>query len=67
MTDRDELLDELRPVSFAIAYQMLVSVSEAEDVVQARKRRWRGAGHSCITYRHAVLPRSRPLSNDSID
>jgi RNA polymerase sigma factor (sigma-70 family) len=34
MTDRDQLLDELRPVSFAIAYRMLGSVSEAEDVVQ---------------------------------
>ena len=34
MTDREQLLDELRPVSFAIAYRMLGSVSEAEDVVQ---------------------------------
>jgi RNA polymerase sigma-70 factor (ECF subfamily) len=34
MTDREQLLDELRPVSFGIAYQMLGSVSEAEDVVQ---------------------------------
>ena len=34
MTDREALLDELRPVSFAIAYRMLGSVSEAEDVVQ---------------------------------
>jgi len=31
---RDELLEELRPVAFAIAYRMLGSVSEAEDVVQ---------------------------------
>jgi RNA polymerase sigma-70 factor (TIGR02957 family) len=35
MTARgDELLDELRPVAFAIAYRMLGSVGEAEDVVQ---------------------------------
>jgi RNA polymerase sigma-70 factor (TIGR02957 family) len=34
MTDREGLLDELRPVSFAVAYRMLGSVSEAEDVVQ---------------------------------
>ncbi len=34
MTDRERLLDELRPVSFAIAYRMLGRVSEAEDVVQ---------------------------------
>ncbi len=34
MNDREHLLDELRPVAFAIAYRMLGSVSEAEDVVQ---------------------------------
>jgi len=30
----EELLDELRPVAFAIAYRMLGSVAEAADVVQ---------------------------------
>jgi RNA polymerase sigma-70 factor (TIGR02957 family) len=30
----DDLLDELRPAAFAIAYRMLGSVPEAEDVVQ---------------------------------
>jgi RNA polymerase sigma-70 factor (ECF subfamily) len=34
VTTREQLLDELRPASFAIAYRMLGSVSEAEDVVQ---------------------------------
>jgi RNA polymerase sigma-70 factor (TIGR02957 family) len=34
MTSQERLLDELRPVSFAIAYRMLGSVSEAEDIVQ---------------------------------
>ncbi len=34
MTEREQLLDDLRPVAFAIAYRMLGSVSEAEDVVQ---------------------------------
>jgi len=34
MTARELLLDELRPFAFAIAYRMLGSVSEAEDVVQ---------------------------------
>jgi RNA polymerase sigma-70 factor (ECF subfamily) len=34
MTDRERLLDELRPVAFAIAYRMLGTVSDAEDVVQ---------------------------------
>src|SRR4029450_2775595 len=32
--DRGRLLDDLVPVAFAIAYRMLGSVSEAEDVVQ---------------------------------
>jgi RNA polymerase sigma-70 factor (TIGR02957 family) len=34
MSSREALLQELRPTSFAIAYRMLGSVSEAEDVVQ---------------------------------
>src|SRR5215471_21522252 len=34
MTEREQLLQELRPASFAIAYRMLGSVSEAEDIVQ---------------------------------
>ncbi|MBV8956825.1 MAG: RNA polymerase sigma factor SigJ [Solirubrobacterales bacterium] len=34
MSDRERLLQELQPTSFAIAYRMLGSVSEAEDVVQ---------------------------------
>jgi RNA polymerase sigma-70 factor (ECF subfamily) len=34
VNDRERLLDELRPVAFAIAYRMLGSVAEAEDVVQ---------------------------------
>ncbi len=36
MSDREQLLDELQPFAFAIAYRMLGSVSEAEDVVQRR-------------------------------
>ncbi len=31
---RDDLLEELRPVAFGIAYRILGSVAEAEDVVQ---------------------------------
>jgi len=34
VSPREELLGQLRPVAFAIAYRMLGSVSEAEDVVQ---------------------------------
>jgi DNA-directed RNA polymerase specialized sigma24 family protein len=30
----DELFEELRPKAFGVAYRMLGSVSEAEDVVQ---------------------------------
>ena len=31
---REQLLEELRPVAFAIAYRMLSSVAEAEEIVQ---------------------------------
>ncbi|MEA2158104.1 MAG: hypothetical protein QOD66_484 [Solirubrobacteraceae bacterium] len=34
MSSTERLLDELRPPAFAIAYRMLGSVAEAEDVVQ---------------------------------
>jgi RNA polymerase sigma factor (sigma-70 family) len=34
MTDRERPLDKVRPVSFATAYRMLSSISNAEDVVQ---------------------------------
>jgi RNA polymerase sigma-70 factor (TIGR02957 family) len=34
VSDSEQLLEELRPVSFAVAYRMLGSVSEAEDIVQ---------------------------------
>src|SRR3954454_19357546 len=34
MTDLAELHDDLRPLMFSIAYRMLGSVAEAEDVVQ---------------------------------
>jgi RNA polymerase sigma-70 factor (TIGR02957 family) len=34
MTERERLLEDLRPLAFGIAYRMLGSVSEAEDVTQ---------------------------------
>jgi RNA polymerase sigma-70 factor (TIGR02957 family) len=39
----DALLEELRPAAFAIAYRMLGSVAEAEDVVQEALLRLHGA------------------------
>ena len=39
----DELLEQLRPAAFAIAYRMLGSVAEAEDVVQEALLRLHGA------------------------
>jgi RNA polymerase sigma-70 factor (ECF subfamily) len=43
MTDRERLLEELRPLAFSIAYRMLGSVSEAEDIVQEALLRLHGA------------------------
>ncbi|HYG96529.1 MAG TPA: sigma-70 family RNA polymerase sigma factor [Solirubrobacterales bacterium] len=34
MSESEALLEELRPASFAVAYRMLGSVAEAEEVVQ---------------------------------
>src|SRR3954447_12938266 len=39
----EDLLEELRPSAFAIAYRMLGSVAEAEDVVQEALLRLHGA------------------------
>ena len=43
MSGREQLLDELRPVAFAIAYRMLGTVTEAEEVVQESLLRVHGA------------------------
>ncbi len=40
---RERLLDQLRPAAFAIAYRMLGSVAEADDVVQESLLRVHGA------------------------
>ena len=43
MSDEHETFDSLRPLLFAIAYRMLASVSDAEDVLQEAYLRWRRA------------------------
>src|ERR671912_505084 len=43
MSDEHETFESLRPLLFAIAYRMLASVSDAEDVLQETYLRWRRA------------------------
>ena len=43
MSDERESFERLRPLLFAIAYRMLASVSDAEDVLQETYLRWRRA------------------------
>jgi RNA polymerase sigma-70 factor (TIGR02957 family) len=69
MTDRERLLDELRPVAFAIAYRMLGSVSEAEDVVQEallRVHRALEAGEQLASPRAFVATVSTRLAIDEL-
>src|SRR5689334_12677583 len=41
--DRDEQFQELRPMLFALAYRMLSTRADAEDIVQDAWLRWREA------------------------
>jgi RNA polymerase sigma-70 factor (ECF subfamily) len=43
VSDERETFESLRPLLFAIAYRMLASVSDAEDVLQEAYLRWRRA------------------------
>jgi RNA polymerase sigma-70 factor (ECF subfamily) len=63
MSDSERLLDQLRPAAFAIAYQMLGSVSEAEDVVQEALLRVRQAlDRSFGSTRLRCSASSRPMA-----
>jgi RNA polymerase sigma-70 factor (ECF subfamily) len=52
MTEREQLLEELRPLAFTVAYRMLGSVSEAEDVVQ-----------EALLRVHQALERDEPIAS----
>jgi RNA polymerase sigma-70 factor (TIGR02957 family) len=63
----EELLEELRPVAFGIAYRMLGSVAEAEDVVQEallRLHRALGGGERIESPRAYVATVATRLSID---
>jgi RNA polymerase sigma-70 factor (TIGR02957 family) len=65
----NELLDELRPVAFSVAYRMLGSVSEAEDVVQEtllRVHATLGAGERIESPRAYAATVATRLSIDSL-
>jgi RNA polymerase sigma-70 factor, ECF subfamily len=48
-------LEQLRPAAMAVAYRMLGSVSEAEDVVQDTWLRWRAASADDVRSPRAFL------------
>jgi RNA polymerase sigma-70 factor (ECF subfamily) len=43
VSEERETFESLRPLLFAIAYRMLATVSDAEDVLQEAYLRWRRA------------------------
>ena len=68
-TPRERLLDELRPPAFAIAYRMLGSVAEAEDVVQEallRLHRVLEAGEAIASPRAYVATVTTRLAIDQL-
>ena len=54
-SDLDQIYRDLRPYAFAIAYRMLGSVSEAEDVVQEAFLRLAQVGDEHISSRKAFV------------
>ncbi|HEY7909915.1 MAG TPA: RNA polymerase sigma-70 factor, partial [Thermomicrobiales bacterium] len=61
MPEIDELFNDYRPLLFSIAYRMLGSVMDAEDMVQEAFLRWQRAVHAEVTspksYLTAVVTR----------
>jgi RNA polymerase sigma-70 factor (ECF subfamily) len=55
MRPAEEEFEELRPLLFSIAYRMLGSVAEAEDIVQEAWLRWEQADRSVIRSAKAFL------------
>lgn len=58
LDDAAEAFQSLRPRLFGIAYRVLGSVSEAEDVVQDAWVRWQGADRSAVLDPGAFLART---------
>jgi RNA polymerase sigma-70 factor (TIGR02957 family) len=69
MADHDRQVDELRPVAFAVAYRMLGTVSDAEDIVQEtllRLHRALAAGEQIDSPRGFVATVTTRLSIDQL-
>ena len=69
MTDHERQVDELRPIAFAVAYRMLGTVSDAEDIVQEtllRLHRALAAGEHIDSPRGFVATVTTRLSIDEL-
>ncbi|MGW4244829.1 RNA polymerase sigma-70 factor [Nocardia sp. NPDC004722] len=53
--DEVDAFDELRPLLFTIAYELLGSAADAEDVLQDSYLRWRETDHSQVRHTRAYL------------